>query len=278
MGLFFMSVGMSANPRPAVESPTDGAGDRGRHDGDQVRRVVIGAAGTATPSARKLGWRWRRFAFVLFGTASSMRLFSEANADLLVVAVTVSMLLAPLLFHPRGAVFTPWLDRKADRAFDTIEPQRGHVVVAMRLRARRPDRLAGAGAQGRALRRTGEGRAASTTCAASAASSTSATPPALELLHAANAGDARLVVLAIDDPEDSVRVRATGHHFFPVPVIARPQTAATSPTLTADMGIAHFYRETGTPASRWRTRACCNWGFLARTPSDDHRAFPRPRH
>ena len=69
-------------------------------------------------------------------------------------------------------------------------------------------------------------------------------PPRLELLHSANTGGARLIVLAIDDPEDSIKCAELVRHHFPhVPVIARARNRGHAHRLV-DLGIARFYRET----------------------------------
>ena len=269
MGLFFMSVGMSANLGLLSKAPL------------KVLTIVVvmmaikfavlyvigRLAGTAGPSARKLGLALAQggeFAFVLFGTASSMRLFSEANADLLVVAVTVSMLLAPLLFILEERVFTPWLDRKADRAFDNIEPQRGHVVVA------------GYGRVGQIVSRVLALKGVPFVALEKDAQHVDnvrrfggklyfGDATRLELLHAANAGEARLIVLAIDDPEDSVKcAQLVRHHFPAVPVIARARNRQHAHRL-ADMGIAHFYRETWHTSVEMAHQSLLQLGF---PPSD----------
>ena len=103
MGLFFIAVGMSANLGLLAKQPLI------------IAAIVIGmmiikfallyaigrAAGTAGPSARKLGLALAQggeFAFVLFGSAAGAGIFTEPVSQMLVVAVTVSMLIAPLLF------------------------------------------------------------------------------------------------------------------------------------------------------------------------------------
>jgi voltage-gated potassium channel Kch len=66
----------------------------------------------------------------------------------------------------------------------------------------------------------------------------------IELLRAANVGGARLLVLAIDDPEDSVKCAQLVRHSFPaVPIIARARNRTHAHRL-ADLGVTRYYRET----------------------------------
>ena len=248
MGLFFISVGMSANLGLLAKQPVT------------IAAIVIGmmtikfallygigrAAGNAGTSARKLGIALAQggeFAFVLFGSASGAGIFTEPVAQMLVVAVTVSMLFAPLLFVLEEKVLAPALDRKEAREFDSIAPQEGHVVVA------------GYGRMGQIIARVLSLKGIPFVALEKNADQVDTVrkfggklyfgdATRLELLRAANTGDARLVVLAIDDPEDSVRCAQLVRHNFPaVPVIARARNRTHAHRL-AELGISHYFRET----------------------------------
>jgi glutathione-regulated potassium-efflux system ancillary protein KefC/glutathione-regulated potassium-efflux system protein KefB len=248
MGLFFISVGMSANLGLLAKKPF------------MIAAIVIGmmaikfallyaigrAAGTAGSSARKLGLALAQggeFAFVLFGSAAGAGIFTEPVAQMLVVAVTVSMLLAPMLFVLEDKVLAPAFDRKEEREFDSIEKQEGHVVVA------------GYGRMGQIIARVLSLKGIPFVALEKNADQVDTVrkfggklyfgdATRLELLRAANTGDARLVVLAIDDPEDSVRCAQLVRHNFPaVPVVARARNRTHAHRL-AELGINHYYRET----------------------------------
>lgn len=248
MGLFFISVGMSANLGLLAQKPL------------MIAAIVVGmmaikfallyaigrAAGTAGSSARKLGLALAQggeFAFVLFGSAAGAGIFTEPVAQMLVVAVTVSMLLAPLLFVLEEKVLAPALDRKVEREFDSIERQEGHVVVA------------GYGRMGQIIARVLSLKGIPFVALEKNADQVDTVrkfggklyfgdATRLELLRAANTGGARLLVLAIDDPEDSVRCAQLVRHNFPaVAVVARARNRVHAHRL-AELGIHHYYRET----------------------------------
>jgi glutathione-regulated potassium-efflux system ancillary protein KefC/glutathione-regulated potassium-efflux system protein KefB len=251
MGLFFIAVGMSANLGLLAKQPL------------QIAAIVAGViaikfvllytigrlAGTAAPSARKLGLALAQggeFAFVLFAAAAAAGIIATAVSQMLVVAVTVSMLIAPLLFVLEDKLLAPALDRREEREFDTIEapdaPQ-GHVVIA------------GYGRVGQIVARVLSLKGIAFVALEKDADQVDSVrkfggklyfgdATRLELLQAANVANARLFVLAIDDPEDSVKCAQLVRHNFPaLPIIARARNRTHVHRL-ADMGVTRYYRET----------------------------------
>jgi glutathione-regulated potassium-efflux system ancillary protein KefC/glutathione-regulated potassium-efflux system protein KefB len=248
MGLFFISVGMSANLGLLAKQPLI------------IAAIVVGlivikfvvlyaigrAAGTAAPSARKLGLALAQggeFAFVLFGSASSAGIFSAPTAQMLIVAVTVSMLIAPFLFMLEEKVLSPKLDNAETREFDTIEAPQGHVVIA------------GYGRVGQIVTRVLSLKNIPFVALEKNADQVDSVrkfggklyfgdATRLELLRAANVGGARLFVLAIDDPEDSVKcAQLVRHHFPELPIVARARNRTHAHRLN-EMGVTRYYRET----------------------------------
>lgn len=248
LGLFFIAIGMSVNLGLLLDAP------------GTVAAIVLGlltlkfallyaiarSVGTSPSSARKLGLALAQggeFAFVLFAAAASGGILDAATAQLLVVAVTVSMLAAPLLFVLEEKALGPWLDRKDEREFDTIEPPAGHVVIA------------GYGRVGQIVARVLSLQGIAFVALERDADQVDTVrrfggklyfgdATRIELLRAANVAGARLFVLAIDDPEDSMRCAELVHRHFPaVPVIARARNRSHAHRL-ADLGIRRFYRET----------------------------------
>ena len=269
MGLFFIAVGMSANLGLLGTQPL------------VITGIVIGmmlikfavlyAIGcvvrTNRSSARKLGLALAQggeFAFVLFGVAAGLRLFPQASADLLVVAVTVSMLLAPLLFVLEDKLFAPRLDKAPERPFDPIEHKDGHVVIA------------GYGRVGQIITRVLALKNIPFTALEKDAGQVDGIrkfggklyfgdATRLELLHSANIGEARLFVLAIDDPEDSIKCAALVRHHFPhVPIIARARNRTHVHRLF-DLGIKRLYRETWHTSIEMAHQSLLQLGFA---PSD----------
>ena len=248
MGLFFISVGMSANLGLLLDQPLI------------IAAIVAGlvlikftvlyaigrAAGTAAPSARKLGLALAQggeFAFVLFGAAAGAGLFAANVSQLLVVAVTVSMLIAPFLFMLEDKVLAPALDQAVAREFDTIEAPQGHVAIA------------GYGRVGQIVARVLSLKSIPFVALEKDADQVDTVrrfggklyfgdATRIELLRAANVGGARLFVLAIDDPEESMKcARLVRHHFPDLPIIARARNRNHAHQL-AEIGITRYYRET----------------------------------
>lgn len=248
MGLFFISVGMSANLGLLLQQPfAIAAIVAGLVVIKFVLLYIIGrVAGTAAVSARKLGLALAQggeFAFVLFGAAATAGILAAPVSQLLVVAVTVSMLIAPLLFLLEDKVLAPAFDRKQTREFDTIDAPQNHVVVA------------GYGRVGQIIARVLSLKGIPFVALEKDADQVDTVrrfggklyfgdATRMELLHAANIANARLLVLAIDDPEDSVKcAQLVRHHFSQVPIIARARNRMHAHRL-ADVGVTRFYRET----------------------------------
>jgi len=153
------------------------------------------------------------------------------------------MLLAPLLFVLEDKLLSPALDHKEAREFDSIEKQEGHVVVA------------GYGRVGQIIARVLSLKGIPFVALEKNADQVDTVrkfggklyfgdATRIELLRAANTGEARLVVLAIDDPEDSVRCAQLVRHSFPaLPIVARARNRVHAHRL-AELGINHYYRET----------------------------------
>jgi monovalent cation:proton antiporter-2 (CPA2) family protein len=248
MGLFFISVGMSANLGLLAKQPLMIAAIvAGLITIKFVVLYVIGrVSGTAAPSARKLGLALAQggeFAFVLFGSAAGAGIFAAPVAQTLVVAVTVSMLIAPFLFMLEEKVLSPKLDNRESRKFDTIEAPKGHVVIA------------GYGRVGQIVTRVLSLKGIPFVALEKDADQVDGVrkfggklyfgdATRLELLQSANVGGARLFILAIDDPEDSVKCAQLMQRNFPsVPVIARARNRTHAHQL-AEMGVTYYYRET----------------------------------
>src|SRR6267378_2174195 len=70
------------------------------------------------------------FAFILFVAAGSLGIFEAGTAQLLVVVVTVSMLLAPLAFEAHERALARWTERHATPEFDAITGPGNPVIIA----------------------------------------------------------------------------------------------------------------------------------------------------
>jgi glutathione-regulated potassium-efflux system ancillary protein KefC/glutathione-regulated potassium-efflux system protein KefB len=247
LGLFFTAVGMSANLGILLERPlvvigltlaylglkvlaTFVAARLSRHDPGTSARVAVALAGGG------------EFAFVLVALAAGEALLSRDVADLIVIVVTLSMVLAPLLIAAADSVARR-LAAPPPAAYDPIDADEPRVIIAgfgrfgqvvarvLRARRIRFTTLESSQAQVDFVRRFGNklyyGDASR-----------------LDLLRAAGAGQARVLVIAVDDVEASLRIAATARRHFPaLRILARARNRQHAFRLM-DAGVTEIWRET----------------------------------
>jgi len=249
LGLFFMAVGMSADFRVVLERP--GA----------VVGLVLGLVGLKMAVLYGLGRLTRlparaslslaiaisqggEFAFVLFGIAAGAGVLSQPGVELLIVVVTLSMCVTPLLFLARDA----WFRRQAAktgaaREFDTIEDDESRVIIAgfgrfgqivgrvLSVKRIRFTALDASPAQVDFVRRFGN-------------RIYYGDPSRVDLLRAARADKAEILVLAVDDMEASLRTLETVKNHFPhLRVVARARNRPHAYALLG-AGVERVIRET----------------------------------
>jgi glutathione-regulated potassium-efflux system ancillary protein KefC len=183
------------------------------------------------------------FAFVVFGAAATAKVFTQEIASLLAVVVALSMAATPLLLLLYDKLIEPRFAAAEKRPEDVIEAQDNPVIIAgfgrfgqivgRLLRANRvgltvldhdPDNID-------LLRKFGfkvfYGDATR-----------------VDLLHAAGAGTARALVVAIDDVEDSIElVDAVKREFPHLTILARARNVTHYYDLM-DRGVTIIERET----------------------------------
>ncbi|HSQ82272.1 MAG TPA: monovalent cation:proton antiporter-2 (CPA2) family protein [Casimicrobiaceae bacterium] len=265
MGLFFMAVGMSANLTLLELRPV------------AVLGVALGLvackaalmyaiariAGTPNEDAQRMAvWlaQGGEFAFVLFTAAFSGGILSEAAAQFLILAVTLSMLLAPLTFIAHERLLARWLERRRPPEFDAIDGPGNPVIIAGYGRygqiVSRILRMAGVPftaieldyQQVDFVRRFGNkvyyGDASR-----------------LELLESAKARDARLFVLAIDDVEASLKTAEVVRKNFPnLAILARARNRVHLYRLR-DLDIEAIERETFLSSLETARQALVRYGM-----------------
>src|SRR5262245_20033818 len=245
LGLFFTAIGMSLNLGLVAAQP------------QLVLGVVAGLLAVKAVILYALVRRWgldtgpsRRlalvlsqggeFAFALFATGAAQGVLERTVADLLAVAVTLSMAATPFLLAV-DELLTP--KAMPARAFDELPAKQGHVVVA------------GFGRFGQIVARVLAAKRIPVTAL-------DADPEQVdfirkfgsqiyygdasrhEILEAAQTGKARAFVLAIDDVEASMRTAQMVRRHYPhVPIYARARDRRHIHRLM-DEGIRHMRRET----------------------------------
>jgi monovalent cation:proton antiporter-2 (CPA2) family protein len=226
LGLFFIAVGMSVNLTLLLAQAL------------MIFAAAIGllivkallvygiarASGSASPDAQRLAvWlaQGGEFAFVLFAAAQSGGILPAQTTQFLVLAVTLSMLLAPITFLALERLQKRWEERQAEPVFDTIDGPGNPVIIA------------GYGRYGQIVSRVLRMAGISFTAIEKDFQQVDfvrrfgnkvyyGDATRLELLESARARDAKLFVLAIDDVEASVKTAALVRKHFPnLPILAR---------------------------------------------------------
>jgi monovalent cation:proton antiporter-2 (CPA2) family protein len=246
LGLFFITVGMSANLAMVREKPLTLLG---LTLGFMLVKVAVLRGigrlnGLPNTAGRGLAFSLPsggEFAFVLFGLAATLGIMGTEIAELLVLAVTGSMILSPLLLTIHDALFQK---KEADsRPFDTPDELYPKVIIA------------GFGRFGQIVGRILRAKQISFT--ALEANQTQVDflrrfgnqvfygdASRLELLRAAHAENAEVFVLAIDDVEASVRTAELIRKHFPhLKIFARARNRQHAFRLM-DLDVRYSVRET----------------------------------
>jgi monovalent cation:proton antiporter-2 (CPA2) family protein len=248
LGLFFMSVGMSANLALVVSMPLTlfalGLGLMAVKFA--IMYGISRALGTPNEIAQRLSVALAQggeFAFVLFATAAALGVLDARTSELLVVVVTISLLLAPLAFVAHDKLLARWQERRAEPEYDVIDAPATPVIIA------------GYGRYGQIVSRVLRMCDIAFTALEVNYQQVDfvrrygnkiyfGDATRLDLLQAAKTGDAKLFVLAIDDVEASVKCATLVRQHFPkVPILARARNRVHHFRLR-DLGIDAIYRET----------------------------------
>jgi monovalent cation:proton antiporter-2 (CPA2) family protein len=246
LGLFFISVGMSANLGLVREKPF-------LIIGLTVFLVVfkilvlwaIGRiSGLSENASRGLAISLPsggEFAFVLFGVAAGLRIIDSQVADLLVLVVTASMILSPVLLALYDVTFKA--SESDGRPFDTPVELYPKVIIA------------GFGRFGQIVGRILRAKQIAFTALESNQTQVDflrsfgnqvfyGDASRLELLRAAHAENAEVFVLAIDDVEASVKTAQLIRQYFPhLKIFARARNRQHAFRLM-DLDVRYIIRET----------------------------------
>jgi len=251
LGLFFIAVGMSIDFGLVASRP------------GQLALLVVGlllvkglALAAIAPKLEVASERWLfaallaqagEFAFVVFGVARSARVLPGEWDALLTAAVALSMAATPLLLLAHDAVVAR--RARSERAADAINDSTAPVIVA------------GAGRYGQIIARLLFARGEKVTVLDHDPDQIDllrkfgfkvfyGDATRLDLLEAAGAARARLLVVAIDDVEDNLALVDLARSAFPdLKIIARARNVRHWLEL-ADRGIRATERETFESALR----------------------------
>ena len=248
LGLFFIAVGMSANLGLLTERPwrllamTVGF--------MALKFAGIGAVGMLNGLPRAAAWRLGlslaaggEFAFVLFALAAKQGIFGQTLSDLLVLTVTLSMMLGPILSVAADAVARRYARADSSRPFDDIDTQAGHVLIA------------GFGRFGQIIGRVLRARRVGFTALDSNPGNIDfirrfgsvvyyGDASRLDVLRAAGVGTARVFVLAIDDVESSLRTAELVRQQYPKLVLLARARNRQHAFRLMELGVHAIIRET----------------------------------
>ncbi len=247
LGLFFIAIGMSAKIGLIWENPLKVFGlvlalYLIKGGAIFVIKQIVRAPVSSTRKLSVYLSQGGEFAFVVFSAAVVAGVLEKSTADLFVIVVTLSMLLAPLLFVLEDQVFSKKLDQVPEPEYDTQIDQ-SPVVIA------------GFGRFGQIIGRLLSIRKIPFTALDKSSAHVDfirrfgnkifyGDATRLDLLHAAKVGSAKLFVLAIDDVDDSIKTAEMMKRHFPqVPVFARARNRFHSYKLM-DLGVTVLYRDT----------------------------------
>lgn len=202
------------------------------------------------------------FAFVVFGAAATARVFSQETSSILVVVVALSMVTTPLLLVLYDKVIAPYFLKLQKRPDDDIDDNENPVIIA------------GFGRFGQIIGRLLHANKIGLTVL-------DHDPDQIELLrkfgfkvfygdatridlmHAAGIAKARLLVVALDDIEGSLKLVAAVRQEFPdLQIIARARNVTHYFDLM-DLGVTVIERETFESALLLGREALRKLGFGA---------------
>ncbi len=248
LGFFFLSVGMSANLPLALQEPWFFAA--------AVPGFMLVKIAVAFPLGRLAGQSNRaairfalalpqgsEFSFVLFSAAIAAGALTQAASDRATLAIALSMAATPLLFAVSERLLIPRLETHPQPAYDAIRDDGAPVIICgfgrvgqivgrvLRMRGIAFTALEQSSEQVEVVRRFGN-------------KVYYGNPARSDLLRAAGAERARLLVVALDNPEETLRVVEVVRRNFPkLKLLVRARNRRHA-HLLMDRGVTRLVRET----------------------------------
>ncbi len=249
LGLFFIAVGMSIDFAVVIQQPLLVAAIVAAFL--LLKAAVLWAMGRAMPLPKPerpvfiiLLAQGGEFGFVVFQTAAQAGVIDAPTSSLLVAAVAISMLLTPLLLVAADKWWIPLLAKHKQINIDEINEQQSAPVI-----------IAGFGRYGQIVGRLMFANGIDATVLDHDAEQVEGVRrfgwPAfygdatrLDLLRTAGAAQARVIVVAIDDVEQSLKVvDVVNEHFPHLTIVARARNVTHYYGLR-ERGVTLIERET----------------------------------
>jgi len=208
--------------------------------------VISRATGSSSETARNLSIALAaggEFAFVIFDLARRYQIIDHQTSEVLVLGITLSMILSPVLFLLNDKILSRWSMRQAEPEYDHIDEPGNPVVIfgfgrvgqivsrILHMRGIRFTALENNPTQVDFVRKLGSkiyyGDATR-----------------LDLLRAARVENAKLCVLAINNIETSIKAAEMLRKYYPhVPIYARAHNRLHCYKLM-DLKVEVLYRDT----------------------------------
>ena len=259
LGLFFLSVGAGIDFELIAAEPAT--------IGGLVTTLVLTKLVVLAALGRIFGMRTREnmlftfalaqggeFAFVLGTFATSNGVLDDRTCDVLIAVIAVSMATAPLLLLAEERILRPFFAAREARDPE-IERRRREAADALEAADEQPVIIAGFGRFGIAVARLLKTQGVGVTVldldpaqiamlAEFGFESFYGDASRVDLLESAGAAQARLLIIAIDDPERAVEIaRVARKHFPDLEILARVRGRREAYEMMG-AGVEHVYRET----------------------------------
>lgn len=248
LGFFFISVGMSANLGLVLHHPLQILGlvlalvatkILIAFAVSYIRRRMVGAAlrfAFALPEGSE-------FSFVLFAAAVASGALDKSVADTATLVVALSMILTPLLFAGGETFLQPRLGKAARKPFDNIDDGVTPVIICG---FGRMGQIVGRVLSAQKIRYTALDKNQEQVDVVRRFGSKVfyGDPSREEVMRAAGADDAKVLVLALDDMDESLKAAQMVKRKFPhLAIVARARNRRHVHLLMA-AGVHHIIRET----------------------------------
>lgn len=248
LGLFFLAVGMSIQVQALADAPLTILGlVLGLMLIKTLVLLVLGRiAGLDWHRARRLGVvlsQGGEFAFVILGASTLLGVIPPSQGNTLVLVVTVSMVLTPLLVNFNEGPLARLLEKTPPPQYDEIDDADNPVI------------LVGFGRFGQIIGRILAVRGIHFTALESSASQVDfvrrfgnrvyyGDPTRLKLLRSAGAEKARMIIIAMDDSEAALKLAGLCKKHFPnLAIYARARNRQHA-HLLMDIGVSGLIRDT----------------------------------
>ncbi|OJU89191.1 MAG: glutathione-regulated potassium-efflux system protein KefC, partial [Burkholderiales bacterium 66-5] len=251
LGLFFIAVGMSIDFGVLIASPL------------KMLALVVGflslkavaiyllARATGMPAQERpvftlLLTQGGEFAFVVFQTATNFEALPSDIASMLIAAVTISMLLGPLLLVP--------LDRALQKHYARMSPPEEAAEDAIAEPQTAPVIIAGFGRYGQIVARVMLAQGIPATVLDHSVEMLEVAhtfgyrvyfgdATRVRLLRQAGAGQAKVLMIAVDTPQQSLKIAQIARKHFPhLQIVARARDISHWHALR-DLGVTLVERE-----------------------------------